>query len=504
MTGRRDISSRLCEATLAGLPGDVARPGYDRAARGVGIVHIGIGAFHRAHQAAYVDKLLAQSGGDWRIRGISMRSAAVRDQMEPQQGLYTLIERDGDGERLRVVGAVSHVVVAGEDPRAAVDAIADPRVAMVTLTITEKGYCHDPATGALNLAHPDIMHDLANPDTPRSAIGLIAAALRRRQRQSGAPLTLVSCDNLAGNGDILRAGVGEFLDRLDGRGLARWMDRDVAFPRTMVDRIVPATTPQDIDALAARLGVLDRSMVKAEPFGQWVIEDRFAGPRPPLDLVGVQFVPDVRPYELAKLRMLNGSHSLMAYLGLAMGFETVDQAIGDPRIAGLVTDLMRDAAATLPPDGAIDTTGYAAALCGRFANPALDHRLAQIAIDGSNKLPPRLVAPIVERHAQGKSSTAAAVGIAAWMRHIEAGRFADPLENTLRAAIDRAGGNRHGLQRELLSIAPVFGIYGDQQWFAAAIGDANARIDRIVQSSSVAPADARQTKMSARAPDGAR
>jgi fructuronate reductase len=451
---------RLRRNTLGLLPSEVRRPGYDPAAVGVGIVHLGIGAFHRAHQAAYVDDLIARYGGDWRIIGVSLRSSTVRDQLADQDCLYTLVERDSDEDRLRVIGAVADVLVASEDPSAVIDAIAADKTQIVSLTVTEKGYCHDPATGTLNPGHADIVHDLANRNAPRSAIGYLAAGLDARRRSEGCPLSILSCDNLPRNGTVLRSVLLDFAERCD-TSLAKWIDANVAFPATMVDRIVPATTDADRSWLAGRLGLLDAAMVKAEPFSQWVIEDQFASRRPAFECVGAQIVADVRPFELAKLRMLNGSHSTIAYLGLLYGHNTVDRAIADVRIMRVVDDLMTEAAATLPRVPGLDPAAYAQALKARFANTALEHRLTQIAMDGSQKLPQRLLGTIADTHADGGEPRASATGVAAWMRHFDGPYVNDPLAERLRAM---ATSDTTRLVEATLGVTEVFGELGRERW----------------------------------------
>jgi fructuronate reductase len=451
---------RLSRATLDRLPPAVARCGYDPAACGVGIVHLGIGAFHRAHQAVMVDDLLAAGASDWRILGVSLRSAGVRDQLAPQDGLFTLVERDGAQERLRIIGAVAGVLVAPENPQAVIDAIAAPATHIVSLTITEKGYCHDPATGTINWDHGDIVHDLAHPASPRSAIGYLAAGLAQRAAQRGGPITLLSCDNLPHNGAVLHAVLSAFAARAVP-GLGEWIAAHVTCPATMVDRIVPATTEGDRLKLESLVGMDDHGMVKAEPFTQWVIEDVFAGPRPPFENAGAQLVDDVRPFELAKLRMLNGSHSTIAYLGLFHGHETVDQAIADPRIAAVVDALMIEAAATLPAVPGLDPAHYAADLKQRFANSALQHRLAQIAMDGTQKLPQRLLGTIADLHASGIAPAAAATGVAAWLRHFCGPHVNDPLADQLRAA---ASDDAAELVDRALRIEAVFGPLGQAPW----------------------------------------
>jgi fructuronate reductase len=453
---------RLRRDTIAGLRDDIARPGFHPATVGVGIVHLGIGAFHRAHQAVYVDDCLALGAGDWRILGVSLRSAAVRDSLVPQDGLYTLVERSSGAERLRIIGSVADVLVAAEDPARVIAAIADPAVHIVSLTITEKGYCHDPATGALDERHADIVHDRDHPATPRSAIGYLGAGLAKRKASGSGPLTMLSCDNLPHNGAVLRGVLTGFVAQQDSE-LANWIAAHVRFPATMVDRIVPATTDEDRAALAVRIGMDDAAMVKAEPFSQWVIEDDFAGSRPPFERVGAQLVADVRPFELAKLRMLNGAHSTIAYLGLMRGYRFVHEAIADSVIAATVRALMDDAAATLPIVPGLDTATYAAALIDRFANSALEHRLVQIAMDGSQKLPQRLIGTIVDAHAAGREAAAAAVGLAAWMRHFAGPHVDDPLGDQLRA-IGSASGDAD-LLYATLALEPVFGALGSEPWF---------------------------------------
>lgn len=449
------------------LADGVALPGYDPAAREIGAVHIGIGAFHRAHQAVYLDDCMALDAGHWRIRGISLRSASVRDQLNPQDGRYVVAERGPAGERLRLIGAVADVVVAPEDPARAIAAIADPRVHLVSVTVTEKGYCHDAATGVLDGAHPDIRHDLERPDHPRSAVGLLVAGLAARRRAGAAPPTLLCCDNLPDNGRLLARVLGAFAALRDD-ALATWIEREVASPSTMVDRIVPATMPDDIAGVADRIGLLDRGVVVTEPFRQWVVEDRWSGVRPALERVGVQLVGDVRPYEIAKLRMLNGAHSVLAYLGLRLGYSFVHEAIGDSVLAGLVRRLMTvEAAATLPVAAGLDADAYAATLLARFANPALEHRLAQIAADGSVKLPQRLLATIHLAEDHGLVPVAALVGVAGWMLHVagynlRGGSHAveDPLAEILAEVATRAAGEPRELVRGLLSIEAIFGAHG--------------------------------------------
>lgn len=416
---------RLSPDSLGALSRAVARPAYDRAAQAVGIVHFGIGAFHRAHQGWYTDAAMNAGDRDWAIIGVSLRSADVAEQLNPQAGLYTVTERSAAGWDARLIGAVQRVLVASRDRAAVVAALAAPTTRIASFTITEKGYCRA-SDGSLDPA-------LAGPD---SVYALLAEGLRHRRDAGGAGLTLLCCDNLADNGRQLGRLMGEYLSRHDP-GLLDWFDAHCACPSTMVDRIVPATTASDRDRLAATIGVVDEGAVMTEPFSQWVIEDRFAGPRPRWDAVGAQLVADVRPYETAKLRMLNGAHSLLAYCGLARGHGFVHEAVADPALRALAERLMRDEAApTIAAAPGQDLDAYAAALIARFANPALDHRLIQIAMDGSQKIPQRWLETLAANQRAGRDCPAITEGIAAWIRHLRGanGPVDDPLARELSAA----------------------------------------------------------------------
>jgi fructuronate reductase len=407
--------SRLNDAALSGLPAEVAVPAYDRAAVKTGVVHLGIGAFHRAHQAVVFDDALASGDLRWGVLGASLRSPGVRDQLSPQDGLYTLVVRDGADERLRVIGAGQGVLVGPEDPAALVAAMAHPDVHLVTLTVTEKGYRLDPATGDLRIEDPEVAADLADIAAPRTAPGFVVAALQARKAAGLRPFTVISCDNLPHNGTRIRAGVLEMARRIDP-DLAVWIAAEGAFPQTMIDRIVPATIPDDIDRLTGHLGVDDRGMVKAEPFTQWVIEDRFAGERPDFAAFGVQLTDAVAPWEDAKLRLLNGAHSAVSYLGALSGHEHVHEAVAQPALKAFVEALWDEAETTLNPPAGLDIPTYRAELMARFSNSALMHRTRQIAMDGSQKLPQRLLAGAAERLAAGQGIDALALGIAAWMK----------------------------------------------------------------------------------------
>ena len=435
---------RLSSATLDPLPDDVIRPAYDRAAVRAGVVHLGIGAFHRAHQATVFDDVLNAGDLRWGIVAASLRSPLVRDQMAPQDGLYTMLVRDDSSERARIIGAVQRVIVAQEEPQALLDALASPHTHIVTLTITEKGYKLDPATGELIEHDPQLAADLASLNRPQTAPGYLVAALAKRKALGLPPFTAISCDNLPHNGRRLRNAVLALAHRHDAP-LAEWIAEEGAFPETMVDRIVPATTAEDVTVLAARLDVADQAMVKTEPFIQWVIEDRFCGPRPEFG-AGVQLTAAVAPWEEAKLRLLNGAHSGIAYLGGLAGIEHVHEVLALPAARAFVEALWDEAQTTLSPPPELDIALYRRELMARFDNPTLRHRTRQIAMDGSQKLPQRLLAPIAARLATGKGIKALSLAVAAWLRW-QAGQddlgnahdVDDPLAGMIAARLKGAG-----------------------------------------------------------------
>lgn len=479
---------RLSAALLGRLPADVGRPVYDRAAVKCGVVHLGIGAFHRAHQAALFEAALAAGDMRWGVTGVSLRSGDVRDQLAPQDGLYTLLVRGGDEERAQVVGAVRQVLVAPENPQAVVGALASPDTHIVTLTITEKGYRLDRASGGLLVGDPDVAHDLASLASPRTAPGLIVAGLMARRAARLEPLTVMSCDNLPHNGALLRDAVVA-MARAHDPGLADWIAAEVAFPSTMIDRIVPATTPDDIAAMARRLGVEDRAMVKTEPFTQWVIEDRFSGARPDFAGLGAQLADRVAPWEDAKLRLLNGAHSAIAYLGGLAGDEFVHQFTARDAGRRLIAMLWNEAQETLEPPAGLDIAAYRSALLDRFANPALQHRTRQIAMDGSQKLPQRLLQPLIERAAARKDSPALALAVAAWMRW-QTGRT----DHGERFAIDDPAADRLARARGVEGYLAVLGMRPDASACAAIAAQlsileqcgARGAIDRLIEGDTAA------------------
>lgn len=452
---------RLSQAKLPNLASPAKGPNYSRADVTPGIVHIGIGAFHRAHMAVYVDDILVNEP-HWGIIGASVRSPDTKIALAPQDYLYSVTAKDADGASSRVVGSVIDIIDASQDTRSLIATISDPAIRILSLTVTEKGYCHDPASGELLSDHPDIIHDLAHPETPRSVPGIIAAALATRRARGAKGLTVLSCDNLQGNGHVA-GNVVRGLAQLRDHSLAAWIADNVSFPSTMVDRIVPSTTESDRQAVDDILGLEDAWPVVTEPFSQWVIEDKFVAGRPAFETVGVQMVAEVEPFEFMKLRMLNGSHSAMAYLGLLAGYETVAQTIADPGVRTLLQTMMaEEVIPTLSVPG-IDLIDYRDRLLRRFANPALQHRCAQIAMDGSQKLPQRVLMPIRERLDRRQPIQLLSLTVAAWIAHVartvqaDPADLRDPLVDRLAEAVRNSDGTAASLVRNIFAITDIFG-----------------------------------------------
>ena len=483
LSGHEQVNpmERLHPKTIANLPVGVERPRYERSGLQAGIVHLGLGVFQRAHLAVVNEAALhATNDGRWGAVGVSLRQADTRDALAPQAGLYTLAIRDAapDGtprEALQVIGNLFDVLVAPEDPREVLERIAHADTRIVSLTVTEKGYHHEPAgppwatkrptlvdlgripeceahrltdepaTGALRLGDADIVHDLAHPAAPRTAIGFIVQGLQLRRFRGMAPLTLLSCDNLPANDDTLRHLVLAFAAHVDP-ALCDWVASTCTFPNSMVDRIVPRTTGADRERISARPGLRDAWPVVGEPFLDWVIEDRFANGRPDWQAGGARFVEHAEPFEKLKLRMVNGSHSALAYRGAVAGWRTVDRAMAEPALHHYLDTLLRDEIApTLPHLPGLDLNDYRARLLQRFANPTLQHETQQIAMDGSQKLPQHLLGTVRDRLAAHTSIKRLALAVAAWFHYLrgvdEAGtRYTihDPLGADLRARLAHA------------------------------------------------------------------
>ncbi|KXF75107.1 mannitol dehydrogenase [Paramesorhizobium deserti] len=467
------MTERLGTATLQNAK--ACLPGFDRTKLRPGIVHIGLGAFYRAHGIVYNDDAIESdpaSHSGWGIIGVSLRSPSQRDKLGPQDGLYTTVERSASGDKPRIMGSLLQSIVAPEDPKGLVEILANPGIRIVTITVTEKGYCHDPATGRLNPAHPDIVHDLEHPETPVSLPGFIVAALTLREARGIAPFTVVSCDNLPSNGKLLRGLIRDFAALRDDR-LAAWIESNVAFPSTMVDRIVPASTDDDLRLTQDLIGFTDLAPVIHEPFRQWVIEDIFdTAERPAWERAGAQFVADVEPFELMKLRMLNGTHSSLAYLGFLSGYETISQTVADPVFQDFLAGLWHEEIIpTVPAPAGTDLAAYAGQLLERYANPAISHRTGQIAMDGSQKLPQRLLGTIRDRLKADKPWDRLALAVVAFIFYAagtdEKGRpidVRDPLAGQLKA---EGGVDPATHLRRVIAIGSIFGadLGRDERFF---------------------------------------
>ena len=452
---------RLCSETLASLPDHVQRPTYDRSHVVPAIVHLGIGAFHRAHQAMFTDAVLATGDLNWGLIGAGIVSGEMREALMPQDGLYTLAERSADGEQLRVIGSIIDVLGGPEDAERLLQRMNAVTTRIVTITVTEKGYYLDPATRHLQIEAPAIAADLATPQAPHTILGLIVESLRQRKVGGTPPFTVLSCDNLPNNGKLARAAVLAFAREVDA-DLAEWIESFVSFPCTMVDRITPATTDADRAYVAGQIGMEDAWPVVTEAFVQWVIEDDFTMGRPDWDKAGAIFSHEIERWENMKLRCLNGAHSTLAYLGQLTGRETVAEAMQLPLITGILDPLWLEIREVLQAPHGVDSGAYVDSLKQRFRNPALKHRTAQIASDGSQKLPQRVLAPLRDRLAAGLPVPMLATAVAAWMHfatrtaHTPGGVLADPLSDEILAAA-RLADDADAIVANLLGLRKIFG-----------------------------------------------
>ena len=478
--------SRLSSKTLAGVPETVSRPRYAPGEHGVGIVHIGVGAFHRAHQAVYTDSALGLHGGDWRIAGVALRSAKAADQLNPQDGLYTVATKGPGIDEYRIVGSISGVHESVSDSRSAIGDMSADTTRIVSLTVTEKGYCRDSATGDLNMTSPGVRTDLEHAASPRTAIGCITEALRQRMNRGLAPFTVLSCDNLPANGEATRKVVVQFAELVDVE-LAGWIRRNVSFPSTMVDRICPATTAEDLQAAYRAMNVRDDGLVVAESFTQWVIQDQFAAGRPRWEDAGAEMVGDVTPFEIAKLRMLNGSHSTLAYLGCLMGDEYIHQALARPAAESFLRILMlEEIIPTLNAESDEQKASYLETLIDRFRNESLAHRSAQVAMDGSQKIPQRLLAAAEERMAAGGSIDAISFAVALWLRFVSGNdctgnrrEVDDPLQAQLLQLPSSETYSAEQVAAGALELVDVFGsTLGASSRFRSSLADALQAIQR--------------------------
>lgn len=416
-------SIQLSATTLTGLPGEVRVPGYDRSQLRQHTVHLGVGGFHRAHQAVYLDDLLASPENErWGECGLGVLKSdnRMRDVLQAQDCLYTVVERSAEGQTARVIGSLVDFVYAPGEREAAIEKMASPDTRIVSLTITEGGYFIDEGSGAFLAEHPDIVHDLQQPHAPVSSMGLIAEALDRR-RQRGLPaFTVMSCDNLQGNGHVVRRVLLEFAG-LRSRPLEQWIAGNVTFPNSMVDRITPATKPADIAFVAERFGLNDAWPVVTEPFRQWVIEDEFCSGRPAWERVGAEIVQDVAPYEIMKMRLLNGSHLAMAYLGALSGFTFVHEIMSDTLFTSFIERFMAEVTPIVPRIPGVSVTDYKKSLLERFANPTINDQVTRICSEGSAKLPKWLLPSISDLLEQDAPVDLLCLVVASWIFYLGRG-----------------------------------------------------------------------------------
>lgn len=419
--------------------GPAELPGYDRERVTAGIVHLGVGAFHRSHQAVYLDELL-QSGAcmEWGVCGVGVLPADVtmRDALNRQRCLYTVLSRGSGRLEARVVGSLINYLFSPDDPEAVIQVLASARTVIVSLTVTEGGYYIDATSGEFDQYHPDLQHDLEHPGAPRTHLGLMLEALVRRRAAGVPPFTVLSCDNIQGNGSIARAALVGLATARDG-DLGQWIDAEVAFPNSMVDRITPRTTDFDRQEVEEQFGIRDAWPVTCEPFRQWVIEDTFPLGRPKLEAVGVQFVPDVYPYELMKLRLLNASHQTLGYFGFLCGYEYVHEACADPLFRSLLLRYMeREATPTLLPVPGVDLETYRETVVDRFANPAIRDTIARMCLESSTTIPTFVLPVIREQLAMGGEIRHAVAVVASWARYAEG---VDEQGNAIDVVDRRAG-----------------------------------------------------------------
>lgn len=474
------------EGSLAGLDERVTAPGYDRAGLRTGIVHFGIGGFHRAHLAAYLDRLLESGEGrEWAITGVGVlpRDRSVVETLRAQGGRYTLVIKHPDGRlEPRIIGSIRETLFAPDDPEVVLARLADPAVRIVSMTITEGGYLVNQVTGELDSTAESIQPDLVPGATPSTVFGYVVEGLRRRRSAGTPPFAVMSCDNLPGNGDVARRMIVAFT-RLTDPDLADWIDAEVAFPNAMVDRITPVTAPQDIATLEHEFGVRDGWPVVCEPFTQWVLEDHFPMGRPPFEQVGAQIVDDVVPYELMKLRLLNASHQALCYLGYLAGHRYAHEVMGEKLFRRFLIEYMtREGMPTLPEVAGVDLDDYARTLVERFANPEIRDTLARLCAESSDRIPKWLVPVIRENLAAGGLIELSALVVASWARYAEgrdeqgqAIEVVDRIRQRVMAAAARQGEDELAFLRD----PDLFADLVEDERFTAAYREALASLHEV-------------------------
>lgn len=464
-----DAPVKLSSKTLPQLAANFEAPNYDRAALKSGILHMSVGGFHRSHQAVYIDSLLKTNPGDWMITGVGLlpNDAANIKALEEQDGLYSVLERAPESDQVRIVGSMKTALHAPANPEAVIDLIASAQIKIVSLTVTEKGYYYDDKRN-LVLDHPVVVSDLNPASTPATALGYLARGIKRRIETNGGPFTIMCCDNLPGNGEVTKHILLQFVNAYDAT-LAPWIEENISFPNAMVDRITPVTTDTIKNILADEHGIDDAWPVVCEDYIQWVLEDNFKAGRPALEKAGVQVVNDVEPYEKMKVRLLNGSHSALAYISYLMGYRDVDAAMADPLVKKFVENYMEDVTPCVPDVPGIDLVQYKAKLVSRFANPAVRDQILRLCEDGSAKVPNSIVPPIEYAIENNTSVKWIALAMAAWFRFLNGVDeqntvvpIKDPMKDTLSARSQNAPRDPMGL----LGVEQIFGrkIIGDKRF----------------------------------------
>jgi mannitol 2-dehydrogenase len=469
--------------TLPALRDRVPAPAYDRSRLRTGIVHFGVGGFHRAHQAMYLDRLMNEGKAlDWAICGVGVMAAdrRMKEVLDAQDGLYTLVVKAPDATmQARVVGSIREYLFAPDDPEAVVEKMADEATRIVSLTVTEGGYNFNAVTGEFDPTNPDVVHDLQPGAAPRTTFGLITEALARRRDRGLPPFTIMSCDNIQGNGDAAKRSFVAYATLRDAE-LGRWIAREVRFPNSMVDRITPVTTDEDTAEVRRRFGVDDRWPVVCEPFTQWVLEDNFTMGRPPLEDAGVQLVGDVEPYELMKLRLLNASHQALCYLGYLAGYRLVHDVCQDPLFAGFLLGYMdREATPTLEPVPGIDLDEYKHNLIARFSNAGVRDTVARLCAESSDRIPKWLL-PVIRHNLTGGGEIHRSVTVVAgWARYAEGvdeqGRPIDVVDR-LKDVLTTNARRQHEEPLAFVANREVFGDLVDDERFVTAYRSALASL----------------------------
>jgi mannitol 2-dehydrogenase len=482
---------KLNQSALSSLSNHARIPQYNRQKITSGIFHIGVGGFHRAHQALYLDNYFEQNpASDWGITGVGLleQDQRMRDALQSQDCLYTLVERSAAGDAARVIGSIQHYLYAPSDRQTVIDALAAPDCRIVTLTVTEGGYYYIEGSGEFDVNHPTIQHDLQHPEQPIGTYGFLTAALDQRRKQGMTPFTVLSCDNLQGNGNITQKMLLAFAELRDPT-LANWIGEHVSFPNCMVDRITPATTAADIQMVRDQYGIEDAFPVVAEPFLQWVIEDRFSAGRPKLESVGVEFTSDVHPYEMMKIRLLNASHLLMGYLGTLAGYNYAHETMNDPQLRQVVMHLMEEVTPTLQPIPGVDFNSYKQTLIERFSNPKIRDQLPRLCLNGSAKMPKWVLNTIRDCLRQNRSIDYLSLTVAAWFRylagHDDQGnpiQIDDPMAEVLMQRVSGAD------PKPLLSLQELFGELATAPRFVEAVTQQLDQLYRLGAKQTIAKA----------------